>query len=102
MPDNVLDVGGQWLSVIAGTLTLLGACMVFAIRHRSGTRPGSAGNRPPEEEGEAERISPDGYIDSFADIISEAGGGMPFMGLVVIGVTLVAYVAYMALFWQPR
>ncbi|HEY5517593.1 MAG TPA: hypothetical protein VIL15_04980 [Coriobacteriia bacterium] len=102
MPDNVLDIGGQWFSIIAGTLTLFGACMVFALRHRSGTKPGSAGNRPPEEEGDSERVSPDGYIDSFANIISEGGGGLPVMGMVAAGVTLVAYFAYMILFWQPK
>jgi hypothetical protein len=102
MPDNVLDIAGQWFSVVAGTATLVAAGLVFALRHRARTTPGSSGHRPPEDEGEAERIGPDGYIDGFANVISEAGGGLPFMGVVVVVVTLVAYVAYLVLFWQPR
>jgi hypothetical protein len=102
MPDNVLDIAGQWFSVIAGTVTLVGAGLVFALRHRTRTAPGSSGHRPPEEEGETERIGPDGYIDGFANVISEAGGGLPLMGVAVIVVTLIAYVTYLILFWQPR
>ena len=102
MPDNVLDVAGQWFSVIAGTIALLGAAMAFAVRHRMRTKPGSAGHRTKEQAGEVERVGPDGYIDSFANVIEEAGGGLPTMGTVIIVVVVVCYFAYLILFWQPR
>jgi hypothetical protein len=102
MPDNVLDIAGQWFSVAAGTLVLLGGALAFAVRHRAKVRSGSAGHRPQGDEAEIERIGPDGYIDSFAGQVEEAGGGLPVMALVIIAVTLVAYFAYLILFWQPR
>jgi hypothetical protein len=102
MPDNVLDIAGQWFSVIAGTLALLGGAMAFAVRHRMRTKPGSAGHRAEEQAGEVERVGPDGYIDSFANVIEEAGGGLPTMGTVIIVIVTVCYFAYLILFWQPR
>ncbi len=102
MPDNVLDVSGQVFSVLAGMLVLFGGALAFAIRHRMKVRPGSAGHRPEAERGEVERIGPDGYIDSFADVIEEAGGGLPVMASVIIVVTVIAYFAYLIMFWQPR
>ena len=46
---------------------------------------GEAGHRPADSEEDTERVSPDGFIDSFAGVISEAGGGMPVIGWVIIG-----------------
>ncbi len=102
MPDNVLDIWPQVFSVVVGTLVLLAAALAFAIRHRVRVGAGSSGHRPPEDEGNAETIAPDGYIDSFANVIEEAGGSLPAMGWIIIVSTLIAYVAYMVLFWQPR
>jgi hypothetical protein len=34
-------------------------------------------------------------------VISEAGGGMPVIGWVIIGVTLVMYIIYLFLNWVP-
>lgn len=101
MPDNVLDVWGQLFSVVVGMLVLFGGALAFAVRHRMRVTSGSRGRRP-NEEADVERVSPDGYIDSFADSISEAGGGMPIVGTVIIAITLVSYFAYLILFWQPR
>lgn len=102
MPDNVLDIWGQLFSVVAGTLVLLGGAMAFAVRHRMRTSAGSSGHRPEDQRAEVERIGPDGYIDGFADVVEEAGGGMPLVGIIIIGVTVVSYFAYLILFWQPR
>ena len=102
MPDNVLQIWPQIFSVLAGTLTFLGAALVLAVRHRANVRAGSKGHRPSGEDGESEVVSPDGYIDSFANAADEAGGSMPVMGWIIIVVTLAAYVGYLILFWQPR
>ena len=102
MPDNVLQIGPQAFSVIVGALVLFGGALALAVRHRVRLAAGSRGHRPPEQEGEAEIIGPDGYIDSFANAIEEAGGSLPVMGWIIIAGTLIAYVTYMVLFWQPR
>lgn len=102
MPDNVLQLWPQIFSVVAGTIVLLGGALALGIRHRVRTGAGSKGHRPPEQEGEAESIAPDGYIDSFANAIQEAGGSLPIMGWITIVVIAVAYVTYLILFWQPR
>jgi hypothetical protein len=101
VPDNVLNVSSELFTVVAGTITLLGLALAFAFRHRAKTRAGSSGHRPEEEHEDVERIGPDGYIDTFANVISEAGGGLPTIAIVIIAVTLIAYFAYLILFWQP-
>jgi hypothetical protein len=102
MPDNVLNIAGQWFSVVAVPLTLLGGALALAVRHRMRVHPGSAGHRPEGEDVEFERIGPDGYIDSFADSVEEAGGSLPTMAKVIIAVVAVSYFVYLILFWQPR
>jgi hypothetical protein len=102
MPDNVLDLAGQWFSVVVGTIALLGGALALAVRHRMKVHAASAGHRPEGEDVEFERIGPDGYIDSFADSVEEAGGSLPTMAKVIITVVAVSYFAYLILFWQPR
>ena len=102
MPDNVLNISGQAFSVIAGLVALLGAALAFSFKHKAtNADAGQAGLRPAESEEDTERVSPDGFIDSFAGVISEAGGGMPVIGWVIIGVTLVMYIIYLFLNWVP-
>lgn len=102
MPDNVLQVWPEVFSVVVGTIVLFGGALAVGVRHRARVGAASSGHRRPEDEGDSEIIAPDGYIDSFAGAIEEAGGSLPVMGWAVIVVTLIAYVAYMLLFWQPR
>jgi hypothetical protein len=102
VPDNVLRVGPEIFSVIAGTLVFLAAAFVFAFKyHATSNKAGESGVRPEDQAKEAERVSPDGFIDSFAGVISEAGGGLPFTALVIMGITLVCYVVYLFLYWKP-
>jgi len=61
------------VTLLRAALLVAGA-LVFAIRHRAHTGAGTSGHRPSGEESEDERISPDGYIDTFANIVEEAGG----------------------------
>ncbi len=102
MPKNVLDVWGEIMAISIGTVVLVLAALVFSFKHRARTQPGSSGHRPDGQVEDAERISPDGYIDSFSGLIEEAGGGLPPIGWVIIGVILASYVAYLVLFWAPR
>ena len=102
MPDNVLQIGPQIFSVVVGTIVLFGGALALAVRHRARVTSGSRGHRPPEQEGESEIVGPDGYIDSFANVVEEGGGSLPIMGWIIIITTLVAYFGYLILFWQPR
>ena len=102
MPDNVLQVWPQIFSVVAGIVVLFGGALALAVRHRVKVNAGSSGHRPAEQDGESEIIGPDGYIDSFANAAEEGGGSLPVMGWIIIISTLVAYVGYLILFWQPR
>ncbi|TDB36822.1 MAG: hypothetical protein D9V44_09940 [Actinobacteria bacterium] len=101
MPKNVLDVWGELMAISIGTVVLVLAALAFSFKHHARTQPGSSGHRPPEQQEDAERISPDGYIDSFSGLIEEAGGSLPPIGWVIVGLILVSYVAYLILFWTP-
>jgi hypothetical protein len=102
VPDNVLRVGPQLLTVIAGTIVLLGAALAFAFKyHSTTTKAGASGQRPDDQAREGERVSPDGFIDSFAGVVSEAGGGVPFTAWLIMGATLVCYVVYLFVNWNP-
>jgi hypothetical protein len=100
VPQNVLEIGPQLFAVIAGTIVLFGAALAFAFKHRATSADaGQSGHRPANSEEDTERVSPDGFIDSFAGVISEAGGGMPIMGWVIIGTVAVCYVVYLFVHW---
>lgn len=101
MPKNVLDVWGELTAISIGTVVLVIAALAFSFKHRGRTQPGSSGYRPDEQQSDSERISPDGYIDSFAGMIEEAGGSLPPIGWIAIGIILVSYVAYLIAFWTP-
>ena len=101
MPDNVLRIGPEIISVVAGTIVFIGAALAFAFKYRAtASKAGEQGHRPEDQAREAERVSPDGFIDSFAGVISEAGGGLPFTAWLIIGTTLVCYVAYLFINWK--
>jgi len=102
VPKNVLDLWPEIFGVVGGAIILIGAALAFSFRHRSGIRPGSAGHRPEEQQGESEIISPDGYIDSFGGVIEEAGGGLPLMGKLIIAFIAICYVVYLIVYWTPR
>ena len=102
VPDNVLQIGPQVFSVVAGTIVLIGAALAFAFKyHATSSKAAEQGHRPESEESDAERVSPDGFVDSFAGVISEAGGGLPFTGWIIMGVTIIAYFVYLFLNWNP-
>jgi hypothetical protein len=101
VPDNVLQVGPELFSVIAGTIVLFGAALAFAFKYRATTdKAGVSGHRPEGEMKQAEIVRPDGFIDSFSGVISEAGGGLPFMASIIMIAVLVSWLAYLILFWR--
>lgn len=101
MPDNVLRVGPEILTVVLWTVVLFAAALALAVRHRARVVSGSKGHRDPEDEGESEIIGPDGYIDVFANTIEEAGGSLPRMGLIIMVSLMIAYFVYLIVYWQP-
>jgi len=102
MTENVLDLWPQIFSVVAGTLVLLVFALAIAIKQKPDVHPGSSGHRQEEEQGENEEIRPDGYIDSFAKEIEEAGGGLTLIVKIAVPGVLLWWLIYLILFWQPR
>ena len=101
MPDNVLQVGPEVFSVIAGTIVLLAAALAFAFKYDAARdKAGASGHRPEDQAKEAEIARPDGFIDSFSGVISEAGGGIPLMASIVMIATFVFWLTYLILFWR--
>ena len=102
MTQNVLHVGKElvWMLGGAGILLLFG--LAVALRHRPRVLPGSSGHRDTSAEEEHEVIRPDGYIDSFAGAIEEAGGSLPPIVWVAIPGILLWWLLYLILYWAPR
>jgi hypothetical protein len=101
VPDNVLRIGPQLFSVIAGTIVLFGAALAFAFKyHATSDKAGARGQRPADQAKEAEIARPDGFIDSFAGVISEAGGGVPFTATIIMLTALVSWFVYLLINWK--
>lgn len=102
MTQNVMQVGNElvWMLGGAGILLLFG--LSLALRHRPRVLPGSSGHREKEGEEEHEVIRPDGYIDSFAGVIEEAGGSLPPVVWVAIPGIILWWLLYLVLYWAPR
>jgi len=102
MTDNVLQMWLEILAVVSGSIILFAFAIAMGISHRPKTLPGSSGHRPAEESGEDEEIRADGYIDSFAGEIEEAGGSMPPVVKLALPVILIWWLLYLILNWTPR
>lgn len=102
MTVNVLSLWGEIIAVTIGAAILLLFAVALVLGHRPTVPPGSSGPRPRENEGEHETIRPDGYIDSFAKDIEEAGGSLtPIVKLSLVGI-LGWWLIYMIVNWQPH
>jgi hypothetical protein len=101
MTDNVLQLWPEILAVIAWGVALLLFAVTLGMSHRPRRRPGSEGHRGAEQGGGNEAIQPDGYIDSFAGEIEEAGGGLPPVLKLVLPAILLWWLLYLILYWKP-
>jgi hypothetical protein len=102
MTENAMQLWPEILAVIAGSVVLFIFAVTLAWPHRPKVKPGSKGHRPKEETGEHEEIRPDGYIDSFAGEIEEAGGGMPTVVKWALPGIILWWLIYLILFWTPK
>lgn len=101
MPDNVLNVGPEVFSVIAWTVVLLAAALTFAFKyHATSDKAGVRGTRPAEEAQKGEIVRPDGFIDSFSGVISEAGGGVPITATIIMIAIFATWLLYLILNWK--
>jgi hypothetical protein len=99
--QNVASVAYIAFWVAGGALVLLLFAVAVAWPHRPTRLPGVSGHREADED-EHEVIRPDGYIDSFAREIEEAGGGLPTVVQLAIPGVLLSWLVYLILFWTPR
>lgn len=111
MTANVGTTWGEIIGIAAGGLILLLFAVFFsANRHQTRTLPGSAGRRTTpgqqqsheqqQEEQGGEVVSADGYIDSFAGSIEEAGGGLPLLvKIALVGIPL-WWLIYILINWS--
>jgi hypothetical protein len=103
MTENIMQLWPEILGVLAGAIVLFLFAVTLALPHRSKVLPGSSGHRKEEDEtGGHEIIQPDGYIDSFAKEIEEAGGGIPPVIKLVLPGILLWWLIYLILNWIPK
>jgi hypothetical protein len=102
MTQNVLQLWPEILGVIASIIVLVLFAVTLGMRHRPKVLPGSSGHREQEDETGHEAIHADGYIDSFAKEIEEAGGGMPPVVKLLLPGILLWWLIYLILNWAPR
>ena len=99
MTQNVLQVWPEVWAVLGAIFILTVFAIALAVPHRANKLPGSEGHRRDDEGQDYEEIHADGYIDSFANDIEEAGGGMPpIVKVALIGIIL-WWLVYLILNW---
>ena len=102
MTQNVLQIWPEIIAVAGGALVLFLFALAIALPHRSKVLPGSEGHREAGDETEHEDIRPDGYIDSFAKEIEEAGGGLPPVVKLALPGILLWWLIYLILNWVQK
>ena len=101
MTVHGLDSFAELLGMIGAVAAIAVFAFALSVRHRPRVLPGSKGHRDSEDE-KHEHLRADGYIDSFARDIEEAGGGPPLVvRLSTIGF-FVWFLIYIILFWSPN
>lgn len=102
MIQNVMHLGTEITWVAAGAVILFLFALTIAIPHHAKKLPGSQGHRTKEDETGHEEIHPDGYIDSFAGEIEEAGGGLPLVTRIALPGILLWWLLYLIFNWVKR
>ncbi len=111
MTLNVLNVWGEIISIAAGGLILLifgltFSPLVYRPRVPSGaavekTSPGEKEEHETKgQEAGGEHVHADGFIDSFAGLVEEAGGSLPLIVSVFSIGLLIWWAVYMLLEWS--
>lgn len=101
MTANLINVYSEWIWIIGSILVLFAFALAIVLRSRSDVRPGSSGHRDGNEEGGHEEVRADGFIDSFAGEIEEAGGGLPPVVKLTLPVVILSWLIYLILNWTP-
>jgi hypothetical protein len=102
MTQHVLRLWPQIAWVACGAVVLLLFALAVALPHRPKVLPGSSGHREARDESIHEEIRPDGYIDSFARDIEEAGGGLPLVVRIALPGVFLWWLIYLIVFWTER
>jgi hypothetical protein len=111
MPLNVLNVTGQLIGIFSAIAILLLFALTFSpLVYRPRTPSGAALERTGptqkeehEEHGQesgGEHVRADGYIDSFAGLVEEAGGSLPLIVSVFTIGLLIWWAAYLVILWD--
>ncbi len=98
MTQHMIPLWSQigWMAGGAFGLFMFG--LLVAVTHRPKVPPGSRGHRVDPGGVEHETIRPDGYIDSFAHTIEEAGGSLPPLLVFAIPTILIWWLVYLILY----
>jgi hypothetical protein len=102
MTANVLEHWPEALGIAAGVIVLFLFVLTLALPWRPLKHPGERGHRVEGEEEASEEIRPDGYIDSFANSIEEAGGGLPPIVKLALPGVIIWWLIYLILYWAPK
>lgn len=100
MTQSVMSVPMELIYTFGGALILTVFAVTLAVPHRVRVLPGSSGHR--DGAAESEEILADGYIDSFAGEIEEAGGGLPLIVRIALPGIILWWLAYLILYWTPK
>lgn len=111
MTLNVLNVSGQLINILGGALVLLIFAITFSpLVYRPRIPSGAAATESHPDQKEAhdakgqesggEHVHADGYIDSFAGLVEEAGGSLPLIVSVFSIGLLIWWAVYLVLEWS--
>jgi hypothetical protein len=119
MTANSLNILGEAFGILTGAGFLFLFGLTLGLPYVTGLQAARSGHRQ-RTHGEAQHtgyeeaqrgrasdegpevVRPDGFIDSFAEVIEEGGGGLPpVVALTFVGV-LTWYIVYLVIFWAPR
>ena len=98
MTQHMIPMWSQIGWMAGGAFGLLIFGLLVAVAHRPRVPPGSRGHRTEPSGEEHETIRSDGYIDSFANTIEEAGGALPPLVVFAIPAILIWWLVYLVLY----